>query len=174
MSKGPGEKDALTIALKFLSSRPRSIKEVRDRLGDKGFGAEETDKTLQDLEAAGYLDDEKFAAMLAGSRVRYKNWGPLKIRNELAQKGVAKDIAERALEGLKPGATNRAAQEALRKWIKRNGVAQPFDRKISLKAYRFLLSRGFPSPLVMEILKKTGAGSEQPPEEGAPDGERDF
>ena len=49
MSKGPGQKDALTVALKFLSSRPRSIKEVRDRLGDKGYGAEEIDKRRHSL-----------------------------------------------------------------------------------------------------------------------------
>lgn len=164
-SKKERRPDAVATALKFLASRPRSVAEVRDRLASKGFEAGDAENAVNSLIQAGYLDDEKFAETLCGSRVRYKNWGPVKIACELKRKGVREDIISSALGAIGVVAEAETAKTALKKWAKKNGVALPVDRKDSKaveRAFRFLKGRGFSNAVIFKAL---GAG-ERPDDEG--------
>lgn len=142
-------KDALSAALKFLSYRPRSVMEVNERLRKKGFTEDEAGPVIEYLLDAGLLDDKKFACDLAASRTRYKNWGPLKIAAELELKGISRESVEAALLPLKD---SPAAGTALGKWVKRNGVKTPLDKKARERAFRFLKSRGFTTEAAMKAL----------------------
>lgn len=52
---------------------------------------EDVQDAVEWLEELGYLDDRRFAATLAGEKVR-AGWGPHRIRAELLRKGVARSI----------------------------------------------------------------------------------
>src|SRR3954469_18055154 len=52
---------AVDKALAFLTSRPRSIREVRDRLKEKEVPPATIDAVVTRLEAWGYIGDEGFA-----------------------------------------------------------------------------------------------------------------
>lgn len=151
--------DALAVALKFLGLRPRSVFEIKKKLGDKGFEVEDIEKTVRALTEALYLDDEKYAATVAASRSRYKNWGPLKIANELRAKGVKDEFIRKALGDAKDGESSTASL-ALDKWKKRNKLKAPLDRDASARAFRFLKSRGFSSEACMRAI-----GSRHEPDE---------
>lgn len=162
MTRGQARKDALTVALNYLSSRPRSIFEVRTKLKDKGFEAAEIDGTVERLIEASYLDDEKFAELLVDSRLRFKNWGPAKIARDLEKKGIPKETIARLLSA-STVASSAAAKEAARKWIRKNRLSPPLERKDTERAFRFLSSRGFPPSVIFEILKETGKDAPQEP-----------
>lgn len=154
-SKKESRPDAVTTALKFLASRPRSVAEVRDRLDSRGFEAKDVERAVKSLIQAGYLDDERFAEILCGSRVRYKNWGPVKIACELKVKGISEEIIHRALGSIGAAVEARTAGTALRKWAKKNGVALPVgrkDRKAVERAFRFLKGRGFSNAMIFKAL----------------------
>jgi regulatory protein len=75
--------------LNFLSFRPRTIKEVRDRL--KKY--EVADKGIQDLfisrlKTNGYLDDIAFAQWFISSRNTHRPRSKRMLAQELASKGV--------------------------------------------------------------------------------------
>ncbi|MBI5642462.1 MAG: regulatory protein RecX [Deltaproteobacteria bacterium] len=150
--KTSGQKDALTVALKFISLRPRSKREVADKLKLKGFAPPEIDSCVDELVKAGYLDDEKYAALLSESRIRNKSWGPLKILNELELKGIPKEIIKKIAGTYSAGLEADTAALALKKWLKRKGLAPELDRKGVEKAFRFLKGRGFPSPVIFKAL----------------------
>ncbi|MBI5902237.1 MAG: regulatory protein RecX [Deltaproteobacteria bacterium] len=154
-SKKESRPDAVTAALRFLASRPRSVAEVRERLGSRGFEAKDVDNAVNSLIQAGYLDDGRFAERLCGSRVRYKNWGPVKIACELKGKGVSEEIIHRALGAIGAAVEARTAGTALRKWAKKNGVSLPVDRKDRKaveRAFRFLKGRGFSNAMIFKAL----------------------
>jgi len=154
-SKRESRSDAVTAALKFLSSRPRSVAEVRERLESKGFEAKDAENAINTLIQAGYLDDERFAEILCGSRVRYKNWGPVKIACELKRKGVCEEAISRALSAVDAVIEAQTAGAALRKWAKKNGIPLPIDRKDRKaveRAFRFLKGRGFSTPMTFKAL----------------------
>lgn len=153
----PGSQEALTTALRYLSTRPRSVFEVRERLSKKGFSPADIDKTIESLTLAGYLDDMKFGRMLSASRLRHKNWGLLKIRNELKIKGVSAEIIEEVLGADAKESEAGAAREALLKWSRRNRVKPPIDRVTAGRAFRFLQSRGFSTGVALSAIKGMGS-----------------
>lgn len=147
-----GKKEALQAALRFLSIRPRSVSELTGKLRQKGFEASDIDEAIGFLIDSGYLDDEKFARMLAESRIRNKSWGPRKIRFELASKGISEEIIKKALAGSTD--ETATALDAFRKWRRKNLKLDLSEPKNIDKAYRHLQGRGFSLPAAMEVFKK--------------------
>jgi len=88
---------ALNSALKFLSFRSRSIKEVRDFLSKKGLPEKEIENLINYLVELGFLDDKKFAKTWIEERQKYKNKSRLALKLELQKKGVKPEIIEELL-----------------------------------------------------------------------------
>lgn len=139
-SKGYSSNEA---ALNLISYRARSEKEVRLKLIEREFGLEDIDKTIIWLKDYGYLNDEKFASDLASSRIRVKHWGPLKISQELALKGLSREVISTVLDDYDDVLQKETATQALDKWVRKHNVTPPLDDKNSQKAIRHLQSRGF-------------------------------
>jgi len=151
--KKPVRQDPVAAAMRLLSHRPRSVAELKDRLLARGFDGTQVDKTVKDLTEAGYLDDEKYAALLAGSRVRNKSWGPSRIILELNRKGISKEIIRKTVV-TDAEAEQATATEALTKWLRKSSVPAPLDRAASARAYRFLKARGFSGEAAFKALSK--------------------
>ncbi len=96
-------------ALRLLSVRDRSVREVETRLHREGFHADEVGSTVEWLVRLGYLDDRRFAAAYAAEKER-SGWGPRKIRGELVGRGVERPVVEEVLAACK--GASRAAEDA--------------------------------------------------------------
>ncbi len=162
--KNAAPKDLMSTALRLISYRPRSVAELREKLLAKGFEGVEVEKAVEELCEAGYLDDEKFAALLAGSRVRNKFWGPAKIIFELNRKGVSKEIVRKTVVR-DQGAEEATALEALTRWLKKTGSPHVLDRKGCEKAYRFLKGRGFTADSIFKVINRFAGNVEPDPED---------
>ena len=62
--------DAYDRALRLLSQREHTEKEIRRKLGEKGCGREEIDSAVSRLIAEGSLSEERFAESFIRSRLR--------------------------------------------------------------------------------------------------------
>lgn len=163
--KDAAPKDPVRAALRLISYRPRSVAELRERLLARGYEAAEVEKTVTELRGAGYLDDEKFAALLADSRARNKHWGPAKIIFELKQRGVPAEVVRKTVSS-DPEAEEATAAEALAKWLKKSGSPARLDTPGSARAYRFLKGRGFSSDSIFKAIAGfRGQAAEDSPEE---------
>jgi regulatory protein len=92
---------ALDRALRFLESRPRSEREVRTRLAQKGVAPELAEPVVARLQALGLLDDAAFASYWIENRARFNPRGARALSAELRQKGVASEvIGEQLAEGV--------------------------------------------------------------------------
>ena len=89
---------AKETALRYLSYRARTRKEMVDRLAD--FPSEVIDDVLTMLERYGYIDDNAFAEDYVQARVRNKKYGKLRLRHELREKGVEMGIIDTVLSEL--------------------------------------------------------------------------
>ncbi len=85
-------------ALRLLSVRSRSRAELRRRLTQASFEAAEVEETLEDLERAGLVDDDRFARELVRDRAALRLAGGRAIRAELLRSGVRAEIADAALD----------------------------------------------------------------------------
>lgn len=73
--------------------------EIRRRLA-KDFSPQQVEETVVRLKESGLLDDAAFAKAWRNSRERHAPRSAFMIRQELAQRGVMGEVAEKALEGL--------------------------------------------------------------------------
>jgi regulatory protein len=98
-------------ALRFLSYRPRSEREVELRLRKKGYAPEQIATILERLRQRGYLDDLEFARFWVGNRQSFSPRGPRLLRSELRQKGVSQEVVDAVLQE-QSDAQAEAEQEA--------------------------------------------------------------
>ena len=85
-------------ALRLITIKDRTEKELRTRLADKGYDAEDIEAQLQFLKEYNYIDDQKYAEHFANDCVNLKKWGRARIKMELIKRGIDKEIAESAAE----------------------------------------------------------------------------
>jgi regulatory protein len=148
-------------ALDLLEFRPRSVAELRRKLLEKGAPAAEVDETIARLLDQKLLDDADFAYQFARSRVLGAGSSRFRIVQELRRKGVARDIADRAVEtlteveGIEPTATIHRVAE--KKW-KSLSKLDDFTRRRRL--YGFLARRGFNPDEIRTALDALGAATE--------------
>src|SRR5687768_876168 len=85
-------------ALRLLAARGRSVRELRRRLLAAREPEEHVNAALQKLEAMGALNDEDYARHVARSQMIGRGYAPRRLKQELAKRGVARDVADRAIE----------------------------------------------------------------------------
>ena len=139
VAEGQSFSDCLTAALRFLSYRPRTVREVERRLEGR-FAAPTVAKTITYLKDLKYLDDASFCAQWIGSRERRRPRGSRALRQELRRLGVEQHLVDDALEGIDEtvSACNAGRRQA-NKIATQECTPQSFRQKLT----PFLQRRGF-------------------------------
>jgi regulatory protein len=88
------------FALRYLATRPRSIKEVEDYLIRKNFSANDILSAIERLVQCNYLDDTQFAKLWVENRMRLNPKSVSILKAELIKKGIDKDIITTTLSQL--------------------------------------------------------------------------
>ncbi|MGH2457679.1 MAG: regulatory protein RecX [Chloroflexota bacterium] len=130
--------EALDRALHFLEPRPRSEREVRTRLAQKGTAPELIDPVIGRLRELGMIDDRAFARYWIENRARFSPRGGRLVKAELRQKGVTSEVVAELDEGVDEAA---AIGEVAPRLARRLGRLdrQTFRRKL----WAQLARRGF-------------------------------
>ncbi len=141
------------LALRFLSYRPRSEKEVREKLESKKVESNIIEKIILKLKEKKFLNDEEFAKGWIENRNRFKPRSARLIKIELKQKGIKEDIFNKLIsdKGLMINDLESAKKLVKKKMEKyRNKLGITRD-EIYQKLGRFLASKGFN----WDIIKKS-------------------
>ncbi len=141
-------------ALRLLGVRWRSREELRRRLLRAGFDPDEVDLALVELEAAGLVDDRRFAQEVARDRGGRRAMGDRAILAALRGWGVAQPAIDEALRAL-PGEGERAAALAERRAARMPGVS---EEAATRRIYGMLVRRGFPPGVAAEEARRAVAG----------------
>ncbi len=137
--------------MRWLARREYSREELRERLRGRGVADEAIARALDELAAAGYLSDARFAqAVVAQKAGRY---GRRAIAHALQAKGIGKDEVEAALL---PLADSDEFADAQALWARRFGDP-PADRREHARQIRFLQSRGYTLSIALRVLRMAGS-----------------
>ena len=101
--------------------------------------AQAAEKVVASLESDGFLDGKRYAAAYAREKSTLSGWGPYKIRQGLAAKGVSREDADAAMgevDAAKSEGRLMEVAEAKYRLLKGDPAAR-------LKLLKFLLSRGY-------------------------------
>ncbi len=89
-----GLDSAMSVALRYLTARPRSERELRTRLRQRQMGEVVIDRTVEQLKGRGLLDDFTFAQYWVDQRVTFRPRSRRMLEMELRQKGVDGEAIE--------------------------------------------------------------------------------
>lgn len=123
-----------TFALRFLSYRPRSVKEVKDRLIEKKASVEVVEKVVASLVEHKFLDDKQFAGSWIESRLRYRPKALSVIKQELVQKGIRREIIEEVLPDRRE-ADGESIKKLVEKAERKYRNLDPKEQKQKIAAY---------------------------------------
>lgn len=140
-------------AYRFLAACPRSESEVARRLGDYQYPDALIRQVLAHCRRLGYLDDAKFAAEFAASRVVQKRLGPVALKFELRRRGVAEALIEAAVQQAYASTSETELVLALIKKKLKSLRNLPYP-KARQRITAFLLRKGFHRDLVQDLLEK--------------------
>lgn len=147
-------------AIKFLSYRPRSEKEIRDNLlqklyktdkGDeekKNFGTS-IDDVIEKLKKVGQVNDQEFTTWWVEQRTGFKKLSPRVIKGELWKKGIAKEMIDETLAENSVDPYQLAFEAATKKV---SSYKRLQSEEFKIKMGRFLGSRGFNWDVIKKVV----------------------
>ncbi|MBI2836455.1 MAG: RecX family transcriptional regulator [Chloroflexi bacterium] len=136
-------------ALGYISYRPRSAAELRQRLAQRGFSPEIRDAVIGKLIELKLLDDSTFAQFWKDNREAFRPQSRRLIRLELKRKGIADDIIDRVVGEVDDEANaHHAALSRTRQLARADYVT--FRRRLG----GYLQRRGFSSGVISRTLER--------------------
>ncbi len=139
------------LALRWLTGREYSRRELEDKLVKKGCAAEIAVQVVSALEAERLLSDERFVETLISAR-RRRGYGPLRIRRELQEKGIAEEVIGRWLDA----GSAEWLEQVRRVHRQKFGGRMPKSLSERAKQARFLQYRGFTFDQIQQALNPRG------------------
>ncbi|NLC23801.1 recombination regulator RecX [Oxalobacter vibrioformis] len=134
-------------ALRYLSSRDYSRKELARKLLRFVEDGDDLGDLLAWLEAQGFLSDTRFAESLV--RRRMGRYGNSRIKQELRNHQVTDALPDDAMQEL----IDNEAARAYEVWERKFGELAT-DQKERARQMRFLQQRGFSSEVIRKIMTK--------------------
>jgi regulatory protein len=128
--------DVRDIAVRYLSRREYGVEELKRKLVQRGAQTGVAEKVVADFAEQNLVSDERFTEMYVRMRIR-RLFGPLKIRGELRQRGIADHVIARAMQVDEETWFNTAATWAAKR------VRGELDFAGRAKLHRSLMNRGF-------------------------------
>ena len=143
--------EALYKSAAYCSQSEHCISELKNKLTQWSVTESDQFKIIRYLKEEKYIDEKRFAFAYVKDKFRYNKWGKIKIRLELHQKKIEKELIEAALEEIDEeeykGMIIRLAKEKERKIIYQND----YERRGQL--YRYLSGKGFEMDVISKIIQ---------------------
>ena len=131
----------------LLARREHSVLELRRKLLQKGFDEGDTESVIERLRENNLLSDERFAETYINMR-RQRGYGPLRIAQELKERGVDSELSVRYLEGLE----NEWQTVMIQQYSKKYGNEAIDEFKEKAKRMRFLQGRGYSLDMINSFI----------------------
>lgn len=144
----------LQKAASYCAYQERTQDEVRQRLKKWDVWGEEADEIIAELISLNYMSEERFAKTYAGGKFRMKNWGRMKIKQELHRRGLSEYSIEKGMKEI----GDKAYQEGLKELLTKKKIlldrTEPDAFKLKQKLARFALGKGYESELVWKTIEE--------------------
>lgn len=137
-------------AMDLLARREHGRVELMRKLRQRGAPADLIEAALERLAEEGLLSEARYLQSFVGYRAR-AGYGPLRIREELTQRGLARADVEQALRD----SGIDWAEQLQDTWQRKFSGKLPADARERAQQGRFLSYRGYPLDLIGRLLRGT-------------------
>jgi regulatory protein len=142
-------------AIRFLSFRPRSEKELSDYLTKKKCDPLISKRITESLKRDKFLNDQEFVRWWVEQRTILKPKASRVIKFELKQKGISKELIDQFFESEESSTSDftKALNLAEKKMVRLGKIED--KRKVYEKLGRFLASKGFDWDTIKEVIDRS-------------------
>jgi regulatory protein len=140
---------AIDLAYRALGRRERTVVELRAYLEGKRVEPDAIEHAIEELKAAGFLDDVRFAERFAEDKRTLERWGRERIDLDLRRRGVPADIVDAVVEAQDRSDELAAALSLL---AQRMPEPPPDDRGRD-RAWRLLVRKGYEPELAYDAVR---------------------
>ncbi|HEY6951384.1 MAG TPA: RecX family transcriptional regulator, partial [Bacteroidota bacterium] len=149
------EEQAQSIAINYVSYRPRSSREVVNHLIRKGIQKQLAESVVHRFETVNLINNLEFSRMFVRDKLRRKPTGKSLLQKLLAAKGISSPMIEQVLrENITDEDQNIAANELASRRLRltKRSMARldPLKQKQRLTGY--LLRHGFSNDVVQKTI----------------------
>ena len=139
---------ALDRAAKLLSARDYTHKEIERRLKAAAYDEAIIARVMAALDAHHFVSDERYAERYVERKSA--KYGRMRLYQDLQRKGVSKQMAKQALEGLPEDEELNAARAQAKKLVQRTRCTDAASRQKALAA---LARKGFSFSVAKQALQ---------------------
>ncbi|MCE5229680.1 RecX family transcriptional regulator [bacterium] len=140
-------------AARHCAGNPKTRRELEHHLIRKGFSVAAREAAIRELESSGTIDDPVVAGRIVRSRRSRKSIGPLRLKMELAMRGIENREAEKQIDAAFEDVN--LVEECLKLAEKIRAKYEPIDVPAQqAKMARYLLRRGYEGETVRETIER--------------------
>lgn len=144
------EMNAYNYAVNLLSRAPKSEKELKVKMQDKGYDVIFIENVIKKLREQRYIDDERYSEMFISSKINISKDGRRKIKEALYNKGINKEIIDEKLSSVSEEEEIERAFLLAKK--KLASMKEEDTRKKTLKLSNYLINKGFEYSTVKKVV----------------------
>lgn len=149
-----GEAGLFEYAVGTLARRMRTVRDLKrlmkQRAHEGAAGEQDMDAVVARLIELKYLSDTRFAQDFTRLRKENQGFGRRRVQQDLAMKGVAKDLVQETLAA----AYDESDEVALaRNYCERKRIKQPVEQKEVVRVMNRLMRAGYGSNAIFKLLK---------------------
>ena len=126
-------------ALKLITFKDRTEKELIERLKEKKFSEENIEATVEFMKEYGYINDKSYTERYVSDCVKLKAWGKNRIRKELLYKGIERELIDKKLDELQFD-TREILEKEMEKRFKNADFENPKQRA---RIFSYFARRGY-------------------------------
>ena len=135
-------------AVKYIVTKLRSEKEIREYLKKYTEEKELINKIVTQLKQNGLLNDERYIKAFIEDKVNLTNWGPKKIEMELEKLDVDLDLVKQTLETYDSSIFKRKIEKIISKKVRANKKDSMY--MLIKKLEKELLNLGYSKDMIKE------------------------
>ncbi|KUP09693.1 hypothetical protein Q73_02100 [Bacillus coahuilensis m2-6] len=150
---------AINVAVHYLSFRMRSFKEIHDHLKEKEYEEVVIASAMEKIQELGYVNDLEFAIAYSNTQRATTDKGPIRIKQELQEKGVRDSFIQQVIEEYLLDEQVEKAIGIASKIIKKEKKASSLQRK--QKVEQSLTRKGYPYSVISIVHEEVSYEGEE-------------
>ena len=145
----PCMEEILEKIRKYCVFQDRSVMEVKLKLKTYKLTQSQIDDIIERLKTDNFINEERFIKNFIQGKMNARQWGKMKIKNELLRKGINEKTITAYMEEIEEDPYLENLYSSIEKWLRTNQL----NRDTYPKLYRHLLSKGFENEIIITGIK---------------------
>ncbi|MFR4818031.1 MAG: regulatory protein RecX [Blautia stercoris] len=143
------KKRATLRAMHILERTDKTEVQLRRKLEESEYPKEAVESAIAYVTSYGYLDDRRYAEHYIEWKKQGK--GKARLKMELVQKGISREIIEEVLESTDFGETREMIRQII---LNKRKTDIPMNEKEKQRLYGFLMRKGFSSSDILAVMRE--------------------